>query len=46
MDFKQAITKQEKQDSQRTMARLERIAMEQYGFNYADNLHKKIIGEQ
>ena len=42
MDFKLAKNEDEQWDARRTMAKLEQIAMQEFGFDYADQLHIEI----
>lgn len=39
LDFKLAKNEEEQWNARKAIARLERIAMEDYGFEYADSLH-------
>ena len=41
LDFKCAANEDEQWQARKTMARLEQIAAQLYGFEYADNLHGK-----
>ena len=43
LDFKTARDENEQWEARKTMARLEQIAMQEYGFAYADNLHGKEV---
>lgn len=43
LDFKTAHNENEQWDARKTMARLEQIAMQEYGFEYTDSLHKKLL---
>lgn len=42
LEFKTAKTEEERWEFRKTMARLEQIAMQDHGFDYADQLHKLI----
>lgn len=42
LDFKTAKNEDEQWQARKTMARLEQIAMREYGFDYADELHEKL----
>lgn len=44
LDYKIARNEDEQWEARKTMARLERIAMQEYGFAYADVLHEKELG--
>lgn len=44
LDYKLARNEDERWESRKTMARLEQIAAQAYGFTYADELHEKEIG--
>jgi hypothetical protein len=41
LDFKTAHNEDDQWKARKTMARLEQIAMQEYGFEYSDGLHKK-----
>lgn len=41
LDFKTAKNEDEQWNARKTMARLEQIAMQEYGFEYADFLHNQ-----
>lgn len=43
LDFRVARNEDEQWKARRTMARLEQIATQKYGFAYADELHEKEI---
>lgn len=43
LDYKTAHTEQEQWDARMRMAKVERMAMELYGFDFADQLHDKYI---
>lgn len=40
LDFKTAKNKDEQWNARKTMARLEQIAMQEFGFDYADTLQQ------
>ena len=40
LEYKTAHTEDEQWSARKTMARLEQIASQEYGFEYADELHK------
>lgn len=42
LEFKTAKTEEERWEFRKTMARLEQIAMQEYGFDYSDQLHKLV----
>lgn len=42
LEFKTAKTEEERWEFRKTMARLEQIAMQDHGFDYADQLHNLI----
>ena len=44
LDFRTAKNEDEQWEARKTMARLEQIAMQEYGFEYADLLHEKECG--
>lgn len=46
LDFKTARNENEQWEARKTMARLEQIAMQEYGFAYADQLHEKELGRE
>lgn len=46
MDFKLAKNEDEQWDARRTMAKLEQIAMQEFGFDYADQLHMYVQVER
>jgi hypothetical protein len=46
LDFKTAKNENEQWEARKTMARLEQIAMQEYGFAYADQLHEKELGRE
>ena len=46
LDFQTARNEEEQWEARKTMARLEQIAMQEYGFAYADDLHAKEIGRK
>ena len=46
LEFQTARNEEEKWKERKTMARLEQIAMQEYGFAYADDLHEKEIGRK
>lgn len=39
LDYKTAKNEDEQWNARKTMARLEQIAMQEFGFEYADSLH-------
>lgn len=41
LDFKTAHNEDEQWKARKTMAKLEQIAIQEYGFKYADELHNK-----
>lgn len=43
LDYRTAHNEQEQWDARMRMARVERTAMELYGFDFADQLHAKYI---
>lgn len=43
LDFRTAHNEQEQWDARMRMAKLERTAMELYGFEFADRIHDKYI---
>ena len=43
LDYRTAHTEQEQWDARMRMARIERTAMELYGFDFADRIHDKYI---
>ncbi|WP_033125273.1 hypothetical protein [Eubacterium sp. ER2] len=45
LDFKTAQNEGEQWEARKTMARLERIAMQEYGFAYADQLHERELSQ-
>lgn len=45
LDFKTARNEDEQWNARKTMARLEQIAMQEYGFEYADFLHDKLCSQ-
>lgn len=45
LDFKAAHNEDEQWEARKTMARLEQIATQEYGFAYSDELHRKELGE-
>jgi len=46
LEFQTARNEEEQWKARKTMARLEQIAMQEYGFAYADDLHEKEIGRK
>ena len=46
LDFHTAQNEDEQWEARKTMARLEQIAAQEYGFEYADELHEKEIGRK
>ena len=46
LDFQTARNEDEQWEARKTMARLEQIAAQEYGFEYADELHEKEIGRK
>ena len=44
LDFKIARNEEEQWEVRKTMARLEQIGVQKYGFEYVDKLHEKEIG--
>ena len=44
LDFKTSRNESEQWEARKNMARLEQIAMQEYGFAYADKLHEKELG--
>lgn len=44
LEFKTAKSEDEQWQARNTMARLEQIAMQEFGFQYADELHEKELG--
>ena len=46
LDFHTARNEDEQWEARKTMARLEQIAAQEYGFAYADELHEKEIGRK
>lgn len=45
LDFKCANSEDEQWDARKRMAQTERTASELYGFSFADQLHRKYLGE-
>ena len=41
LDFQTARSEEAQWEARKTMARLEQIAAQEYGFEYADDLHEK-----
>lgn len=46
LEFRTARNEDEQWEARKTMARLEQIAAQEYGFAYADELHEKEIGRK
>ena len=46
LEFRTARNEDEQWEARKTMARLEQIAAQEYGFTYADELHEKEIGRK
>ena len=46
LDFKTARNENEQWEARKVMARLEKIAMQEYGFAYVDQLHEKELGRE
>lgn len=46
LDFKTAKNEDEQWEARKTMARLEQIAMQEFGMEYADELHNKEIPKE
>lgn len=46
LEFKVAKNEDERWEARKTMARLEQIAMQEFGFQYADELHEKELGNK
>lgn len=46
LDFFTAKNEDEQWEARKTMARLEQIAMQEYGFNYADELNQKFTNPE
>ena len=46
LDYKCAHTEDERRDARKRMANVERTASELYGFVFADQLHRKYLGEK
>lgn len=46
LDYKCAHTEDEQWDARKRMAQVEHTASEIYGFEYADSLHRKYLGEK
>ena len=46
LEFQTARNEEEQWKARKTMARLEQIAMQEYGFAYADDLHEKETGRK
>ena len=44
LDFQTARSEEAQWEARKTMARLEQIAAQEYGFEYADDLHEKELG--
>lgn len=44
LDFKVAKNEEERHTARKAMMKLEQIAMQEYGFAYADELHLKELG--
>ena len=44
LDFQTARSEAAQWEARKTMARLEQIAAQEYGFEYADDLHEKELG--
>ena len=44
--FRTARNEDEQWEARKSMARLEHIAAQEYGFEYADELHEKEIGRK
>ena len=46
LDFQTARSEEAQWEARKTMARLEQIAAQEYGFEYADDLHERELGVQ
>ena len=44
LDFQTARSEEAQWEARKTMARLEQIAAQEYGFEYADDLHERELG--
>lgn len=43
LDYRTATTDDKQWEARKTMARLEQIAMQEYGYEYADQLHAELL---